>query len=96
MTRSEALAILRREKPRLIQRYGIKRIGLFGSVARDEARPDSDVDVILEVAVTDVGEYFRLVEEIESAFPVPVDVVRLRPDLRPFFLQRLERDGVYV
>jgi predicted nucleotidyltransferase len=90
------LAILRREKPRLIQRYGIKRIGLFGSVARDEARPDSDVDVILEVAVTDVGEYFRLVEEIESAFPVPVDVVRLRPDLRPFFLQRLERDGVYV
>jgi predicted nucleotidyltransferase len=90
------LAILRREKPRLIQRYGIKRIGLFGSVARDEARPDSDVDVILEVAVTDVGEYFRLIEEIESAFPVPVDVVRLRPDLRPFFLQRLERDGVYV
>jgi predicted nucleotidyltransferase len=90
------LAILRREKPRLIQRYGIKRIGLFGSVARDEARPDSDVDVILEVAVTDVGEYFRLVEEIASAFPVPVDVVRLRPDLRPFFLQRLERDGVYV
>ena len=90
------MAILRREKPRLIQRYGIKRIGLFGSVARDEARPDSDVDVILEVAVTDVGEYFRLVEEIESAFPVPVDVVRLRPDLRPFFLQRLERDGVYV
>ena len=87
---------MRREKPRLIQRYGIKRIGLFGSVARDEARPDSDVDVILEVAVTDVGEYFRLVEEIESAFPVPVDVVRLRPDLRPFFLQRLERDGVYV
>ena len=90
------MAILRREKPRLIQRYGIKRIGLFGSVARDEARPDSDLDVILEVAVTDVGEYFRLVEEIESAFPVPVDVVRLRPDLRPFFLQRLERDGVYV
>jgi len=96
MTRSDALAILRREKPRLVERYGIKRIGLFGSVARDEAHPGSDVDVVLEVAVTDVGEYFRLIEEIESAFPVPVDVVRLRPDLRPFFLQRLERDGVYV
>jgi len=96
MTRSEALAILRREKPRLVERYGIKRIGLFGSVARDEAHSGSDVDVVLEVAVTDVGEYFRLIEEIESAFPVPVDVVRLRPDLRPFFLQRLERDGVYV
>jgi len=96
MTRSDALAILRREKPRLVERYGIKRIGLFGSVARDEAHSGSDVDVGLEVAVTDVGEYFRLIEEIESAFPVPVDVVRLRPDLRPFFLQRLERDGVYV
>jgi len=96
MTRSDALAILRREKPRLVERYGIKRIGLFGSVARDEAHSGSDVDVVLEVALTDVGEYFRLIEEIESAFPVPVDVVRLRPDLRPFFLQRLERDGVYV
>jgi hypothetical protein len=96
MTRSDALAILRREKPRLVERYGIKRIGLFGSVARDEAHSGSDVDVVLEVAVTDVGEYFRLIEEIESAFPVPVDVVRLQPDLRPFFLQRLERDGVYV
>jgi predicted nucleotidyltransferase len=96
MTRSDALAILRREKPRLVERYGIKRIGLFGSVARDEAHSGSDVDVVLEVAVTGVGEYFRLIEEIESAFPVPVDVVRLRPDLRPFFLQRLERDGVYV
>jgi len=96
MTRSDALAILRREKPRLVERYGIKRIGLFGSVARDEAHSGSDVDVVFEVAVTDVGEYFRLIEEIESAFPVPVDVVRLRPDLRPFFLQRLERDGVYV
>ena len=96
MTRDEALAILRREKPRLSERYGVRQIGVFGSVARNEATDDSDVDIIVDVPVTDAWEYFSLVDEIKTAFPVPVDVVRLHSKLRPFFLERLARDGVYV
>jgi predicted nucleotidyltransferase len=96
MTREEALTILRRDKPRLTERYGIKQIGLFGSVARNEATPESDVDIIVDVPITDAWEFFSLVDEIKTAFPVPVDVVRLHPNLRPFFLERLARDGVYV
>jgi len=96
MTRDEALAILRREKPRLAERYGVKQIGLFGSVARNEATKDSDVDIIIDVPITDAWEYFSLVDEIKTSFPVTVEVVRLHSRLRPFFLERLARDGIYV
>jgi len=96
MTRNEALEILQREKPRLVERYGIERIGLFGSTARDEARPDSDVDVLVDVSVTNTWEYLRLIEEINAAFLGRVDVVRYGPHLRPRFRERVERDVLYV
>ncbi len=50
MTRDEALARLRAALPDLRERYGIVRLGLFGSVARNEARVDSDVDLVAEFA----------------------------------------------
>jgi predicted nucleotidyltransferase len=96
MTRDEALTILRREKPRLTERYGIKQIGLFGSVARDEASTESDVDVIVDVAIESVWEYLRLIEEVQGAFPAKVDVVRLQAGLRPRFRDSIERDAIYA
>lgn len=48
MTRAEALAILRTATPELRAHFGVARLGLFGSVARDEAGPDSDVDLVAE------------------------------------------------
>jgi predicted nucleotidyltransferase len=47
MKRDEALAILAAHQEPL-QRLGVKSLTLFGSVARDEARPDSDVDLLVE------------------------------------------------
>jgi hypothetical protein len=48
MTRAEALTALRAAAPELRARFGVTRLGLFGSIARDEARPDSDVDLVAE------------------------------------------------
>ena len=47
MKRDEVLAILAAHREAL-QRRGVKSLTLFGSVARDEARPDSDVDLLVE------------------------------------------------
>jgi predicted nucleotidyltransferase len=44
MNRSRALELLTRSKPTLAERYGVTRLALFGSTARDAARPDSDID----------------------------------------------------
>jgi predicted nucleotidyltransferase len=47
MRRDEALAILTAHQEEL-KEYGVKSLAIFGSVARDEARPDSDVDLLVE------------------------------------------------
>jgi predicted nucleotidyltransferase len=46
MNRSDALRVLARAKPELEKRFGVVRLVLFGSMTRDEVRPDSDVDVM--------------------------------------------------
>lgn len=45
MRKAEALKLLTLHKPEFIRRFGITDLVLFGSTARDEARPDSDIDV---------------------------------------------------
>jgi len=48
MKRSDVLRILHEKRGELSEKYGVKSLALFGSVARDEARPDSDVDLLVE------------------------------------------------
>jgi uncharacterized protein len=48
MTRADVLQKLRAELGSLRERYGVESLALFGSMARDEAGPDSDVDVLVE------------------------------------------------
>ena len=79
------LEILGRHKAEFADRYGVTSLGVFGSVARDEAQrsEESDVDVVYE---TDSPNLFRAVHmkrELESIFRRRVDVVRWREGLNP-------------
>ena len=47
--KEEILQTLKKAKPELVWRYGLKRLALFGSYARGEQREDSDVDILVEV-----------------------------------------------
>ena len=48
LRRDEALRLLRKHMPVLRERFGVTNVALFGSTARDEASPDSDVDVLVQ------------------------------------------------
>jgi uncharacterized protein len=77
MTRTDALEILRRSEP-LLRARGVHRASVFGSVARGENRPDSDLDIMIEIdpeAHLTVFDYVGLKEYIASLFDGPVDVV---------------------
>ena len=52
-TKAEILEILRRENPELARRYGLRRLAVFGSYAREDQREDSDVDILLEIEPED-------------------------------------------
>ena len=88
MSGADALALLRRHKAVLAERYGVVELALFGSIVRDEARPDSDIDVLVSFdRPTDPECYFGVQFYIEDLLGRPVDLVTdraLRAELRPY------------
>lgn len=96
MNRKQALQVLARAKPELMLRYGVTRLALFGSTARDEARPDSDVDILVAFDGPATSEkYFGVQFYLEDALGRQVDLVTdkaMRPELRPY----IERESVSV
>jgi predicted nucleotidyltransferase len=94
--KNEALAVLAKLKPELVKRFGVTRLALFGSTVRDEARPDSDVDIVVEFDGPATSQrYFGVQFLIEDELGHPVDLVSekaLRPELRPY----IEREAINV
>lgn len=83
-------------KPQLEEEYPIDEIGIFGSYARDEQRPDSDLDIL--VAFEEPVTLFDLVcleNELTSHLGVDVDLVT-RDSLKPQIESRVTADVVYV
>ena len=88
MRKSEVLALLREHKLAMAERFGVVDLALFGSTARDEAGPDSDVDILVSFdRPTDPDCYFGVQFYIEDLLGRPVDLVTdkaLRAELRPY------------
>jgi uncharacterized protein len=61
----------------LCRKYGIAELSVFGSIARGDERPDSDVDLLyVRLPGNDLGmSYFALQEDLEKLFGRPVDLV---------------------
>lgn len=91
----EILEQLRTLKPQLAERYAIDRLGLFGSVAREEARPTSDIDVVVYKTLA-LLKRVRLKAELENLFGREVDAIRERDSLNPYLKARSDRSAIYV
>ena len=97
MDRRDIIAILRENEAPLRQR-GVRHAALFGSCARGEQRPDSDVDIMIEVdpaARIGVYEYVAIKDYIAGLFDAHIDVVR-RDRLKPYVGPAAARDAIYA
>lgn len=92
---TDILQKLRSLKPELEQRYGITRIGVFGSVARNEAHSGSDIDIVIEMA-PDLLKRASLKAELELLFGKNVDVVRYWHGMNSFLKRRIDSEAIYV
>ena len=88
MNRARALELLADNKPALARRFGVTRLALYGSTARDVARTDSDIDILVGFDGPATSErYFGVQFFLEDLFGCGVDLVTekaLRAELRPF------------
>jgi predicted nucleotidyltransferase len=87
-----------RENERALRARGVTHIALFGSRARGDNRPDSDIDIMIEIeeeAVQDIYAYVGLKDYIAELFAGPVDVVD-REALKPYVRPEAEREAVYA
>jgi uncharacterized protein len=97
MNRHEIIDRLR-EHERALRERGVVHAALFGSRARGDDRPNSDIDIMVEIepqANIDLFEYVGIKHYLEDLFGAGVDVSNrdyLRPQVRP----RAEREAIYA
>jgi predicted nucleotidyltransferase len=94
-TKEEVLRILEREKPELMRRYGLKRLALFGSYAREDQREDSDVDIMVEIEPSVGLGFVDLADRIEDALGIRTEVVSRRA-IKPRYWDIIKEELVDV
>jgi predicted nucleotidyltransferase len=74
----------------VLRGFGVKKIGLFGSVARGESKPNSDLDFVVELERLTYRDYFGLLAFLQDLFPGGIDLVTsssVREELKPYIMQ---------
>jgi predicted nucleotidyltransferase len=96
MKRDEVVRILHEQQKELVERYHIASLSLFGSVARDEARVDSDIDIMVKFArPTGLFQFIDLKKRLEALFGCKVDIGKQR-SLKPHLRARVLQEAIRV
>ena len=93
-SRSDILRLIEvnREK---IRGFGVKKLGIFGSVARDEQNENSDVDVLVELEKETFRGYMGLLLFLEDLFGRKVDLA-IKDSIKPRIRDRVLAETIYV
>ena len=95
ITKDEILSLLVQNKAELKYRFKVRRLALFGSYARGDQKPDSDVDILVDIDPSVGLEFVTLAEQIEQLLDLPVELVSRRA-IKPNKLKYIEQDLIYV
>ena len=95
ITKREILSVLVQNKSELENRFKVRRMAIFGSYARGDQRPDSDVDILVDIDPSVGLEFVTLAEQIEKLLGLPVELVSRRA-IKANKLKYIERDLIYV
>ncbi|MDE2109770.1 MAG: nucleotidyltransferase domain-containing protein [Alphaproteobacteria bacterium] len=95
---SEAILARLKDNEAALRARGVTHAALFGSRARGDDRPGSDIDILIDTApdaLQDIYAYVALKTYIASLFKEPVDVIE-RGFLKPFVQPPAESEAVYA
>lgn len=94
-TQSECIKVLTENKSYLQSEYGVTGLTLFGSTARGDNRPESDVDILVEMPPK-IFLMSALKEYLENILNSSVDLVRRHSHLSPRFLTQIQKDAITI
>ncbi len=94
-TKDDILNLLVQNKAEIMSRFKVSRLALFGSYARGDQKPDSDVDILVDIDPSVGLEFVTLANQIEQLLGLPVELVSRRA-IKPNKLKYIERDLIYV
>jgi uncharacterized protein len=94
--RDDVLRVLSEHRGEIEQRHAVRWLALFGSVARDQAATDGDIDLLVEFErAQGFDGYMRLKEHLEAVLGQPVDLV-MNGALKPSVRSEIEREAIRV
>lgn len=93
--REEILNEIRKAKPDLAKKYKVKSIALFGSLARNEGAPESDIDILVDFSEPIGIEFVYLSDELENILKRKVDLVS-RTGVKDYYYKQIEKDLIYA
>jgi predicted nucleotidyltransferase len=94
-TLADILFTLRKEPGELFRKHHLTSMALFGSTARNENRPESDVDILVEFDTSKDYDFLQLAEDLEDLLKRRVDLAT-RNGVKPWYMEHIERDLKYV
>lgn len=97
MDKKRALQILREHRVVLTETYGVRKIGLFGSIVRDQLRPESDIDIVVEIETEkkQLHNFLALRRYLENQLGRPVDL-GIESALKPVIRGSVEEEIIYA
>lgn len=96
MKRLEILSKLHKFKENNQGKYQFTKIGIFGSVARDNAGKQSDIDIVVELQKPDLFTLGSIKTDLEDEFGTKVDIIRLHKKMNSFLKKRIDQEAIYV
>ena len=96
MTKQDILYFLQLHKEELSQKFGVTKIGLFGSYARESATAESDIDIAVELESSNsFRSFFSLLHFLEDGLHKKIDL-GIEHSIKPIAKEQILKEIIYV
>ena len=96
INKEQIILLLKEYKKKQADKFGVTKMGVFGSIAMGNANEDSDIDIVVELNKRNLLNRIGLKMSLEDFLGMPVDVVTYRENLSPLLKERISKDVIYV
>lgn len=96
ISQSEIIKLISENKLILKNKFGVERIGIFGSYARNNFSDSSDIDVLIELREQKYDFWVSVKIFLEKLLGKPVDLIASGSHLRQGFIATINKDIIYV